>query len=173
MDFVMWFWWYFGFWSTRILPYFPISSSVCHRRDISTFLDYLMVSTMKTIYFLKAHHLGRSSWLHWPPGSPESPGPLRLLGPSGSPEPPGTPGPPGSPGPTRSLVFHFPFSDHLNHIFSECIHLGWSSWPYGLVWESEHHETFVFHICTLLLLEAWIPIHSIAIIAFKAAQIVF
>ena len=29
-----------------------------HRRDISTFLDILTVSTMKTIYFLNAYHLG-------------------------------------------------------------------------------------------------------------------
>ena len=27
----------------RTLPYFPLSSSVRHRRDISTFLDYLMI----------------------------------------------------------------------------------------------------------------------------------
>ena len=35
-----------GFWSNRTLPYFPLSSvrsSVRHRRDISTFLDNLMV----------------------------------------------------------------------------------------------------------------------------------
>ena len=29
-----------------------------HRRDISTFLDILMVYNMKTIYFLNAYHLG-------------------------------------------------------------------------------------------------------------------
>ena len=38
-----------GFWSNRTLHYFPLSSSlsvcasVCHRRDISTFLDNLMI----------------------------------------------------------------------------------------------------------------------------------
>ena len=32
-----------GFWSTRIQNYFPLSSSVHHRRDSSTFLDDLMV----------------------------------------------------------------------------------------------------------------------------------
>ena len=35
------------------------SAHVSHRRDISTFLNYLMIKCKKTIYFLKAYHPGR------------------------------------------------------------------------------------------------------------------
>ena len=50
-----------GFWSNRALLYFALSVRpfvLRHRRDISTFLDILMVYNMKTIYFLNAYHLG-------------------------------------------------------------------------------------------------------------------
>ena len=48
---------------TEHCPIFHFPPSVrpfvlCHRRDISTFLDILTVYTMKTIYFLNAYHLG-------------------------------------------------------------------------------------------------------------------
>ena len=75
--------------NTTLFYTFRPSSSVSHRRDISTFLDNLMVYTMKTIYVLNAYHLGWSSWV---PGSPEPPGP---------PWPPDHSLTPGSPGPPR------------------------------------------------------------------------
>ena len=49
-------------------------SSVRHGCDISTFLNGLMVWTMKTIYFLNTYQLGWSSWPPGPPGSPGTPG---------------------------------------------------------------------------------------------------
>ena len=75
--------------NTNIFSTFRPSSSVSHRRDISTFLDNLMVYIMKTIYFLDAYHLG---WSSWAPGSPELPRP---------PWPPDHSLTPGSPGPPR------------------------------------------------------------------------
>ena len=75
--------------NTTLFSTFRPSASVSHRRDISTFLDNLMVYTMKTIYVLNAYHLGWSSWV---PGSPEPPGP---------PWPPDHSLTPGSPGPPR------------------------------------------------------------------------
>ena len=53
---------YCGFWSSRILLTFStfcqsVGSSVRHRCDFSTFLDNLMVWTMKTIYYLNAYHV--------------------------------------------------------------------------------------------------------------------
>ena len=57
----------------RTLLYFPLSVRPFvprHRRDISTFFVNLMVWTMKTIYFLNAYHLGRSSWPPGPSGPP-------------------------------------------------------------------------------------------------------
>ena len=46
------------------------------RPSVFTFLDNLMVETMKTIYFQNAHHLGWSSWPHWPHWPPGSHGSL-------------------------------------------------------------------------------------------------
>ena len=44
--------------NTALFSTFRPSSVLCHRRDISTFLEILTVYTMKTIYFLNAYHLG-------------------------------------------------------------------------------------------------------------------
>ena len=56
-----------GFWSSRILPYFP-PSSVRHRRDITNFLQIMMKQTKQTIHFLKAYHQscspGLCVWLY-------------------------------------------------------------------------------------------------------------
>ena len=52
-----------GFWSTRILPYFPLSLSVRHRRDITNFLQIMMKQTKQTIHFLKAYHQSCSQGL--------------------------------------------------------------------------------------------------------------
>ena len=62
-------WWLnCGLYSNRILHYFPLSElSVSHRRAISTFLNYLMISGMKTIYFLKTYHPGWPPWPLLPP----------------------------------------------------------------------------------------------------------
>ena len=113
-----------GFWFTRILHYFPLSSvlrlsSVRHRHAIPTFLDNLMVSTLETVYFLNAYHLSWSSWSPWPrpPGPPSSrftwtthlnhldhpDHPITLTGTPGTPlrprqrRSPGSPGQPGQP----------------------------------------------------------------------------
>ena len=55
--------------NTALFSTFLRHSSVCHRRDISTFLDNLMVWIMKTIYFLNAYHPGWSSWPYGSPGT--------------------------------------------------------------------------------------------------------
>ena len=44
-----------GFWCIRILLYFPLFSVLCHRLDISTVLDNLMIKTMKTMHLLKGY----------------------------------------------------------------------------------------------------------------------
>ena len=49
---------YCGFCSNRTLPYFPRSVFVLvYRRDISTFLNHLMIKSMQTLYFLKEYTL--------------------------------------------------------------------------------------------------------------------
>ena len=49
---------YCGFCSNRILHYFPMSVCVlvCHRRDISSFLDNLILQTMQTVCIDKLDH---------------------------------------------------------------------------------------------------------------------